>query len=148
MKTLLLLFLLPLYTMAQDSSSVQKPKMKQYFFVMLKAGPNRPPWMNLVRQTAALNRRVSLNQLFCFLHCWCIKDKDATPISIISKGTSNNKLSAICHFPDIGHMTFLDLCRCRRILRTVRTCLQHNKKVLLHFWFLNRRRILRHRIQW
>ena len=41
MKTLLLLFLLPLYTMAQDSSSVKKPKMKQYFFVMLKAGPNR-----------------------------------------------------------------------------------------------------------
>ena len=41
MRTFLLFFLLPLYTMAQDSSSVQKPKMKQYFFVMLKAGPNR-----------------------------------------------------------------------------------------------------------
>ncbi|HSB92897.1 MAG TPA: YciI family protein [Flavitalea sp.] len=41
MKQLLLFFLLPLYTIAQDSSSVEKPKMKQYFFVMLKAGANR-----------------------------------------------------------------------------------------------------------
>ena len=41
MKVLLILLLLPVFTLAQDSSVAQKPKMKQYFFVMLKAGPNR-----------------------------------------------------------------------------------------------------------
>ena len=41
MKVLLILLLLPVFTIAQDSSAAQKPKMKQYFFVMLKAGPNR-----------------------------------------------------------------------------------------------------------
>jgi len=41
MKTLLFICLFPLFASAQESTSSQKPKMKQYFFVMLKAGPNR-----------------------------------------------------------------------------------------------------------
>ena len=41
MKVLLILLLLPVFSIAQDSSSAPKPKMKQYFFVMLTAGPNR-----------------------------------------------------------------------------------------------------------
>lgn len=41
MKLFVALFFLPFFTLAQDSTSTHKPKMKQYFFVMLKAGPNR-----------------------------------------------------------------------------------------------------------
>ena len=41
MKLLLFFILLPFFSNAQDSSASQKPKMKQYFFVMLMKGPNR-----------------------------------------------------------------------------------------------------------
>src|SRR5436190_1267421 len=41
MKGLLILLLLPMIAFAQDSSAAKTPKMKQYFFVLLKAGPNR-----------------------------------------------------------------------------------------------------------